>query len=208
MSSFSAGMAPAKKADHRDQHKAELHKELAAIEPVYGVTLQGWIGEKTMKEESGGCEIDAEMERLPQVPPQPNTEVRSDDHKGEEIEGNGANGVFERLAGRVDRVEQVHNAKARVFVQKQNGRMQKRHRKSDIAGPIVEPEIVEPMMRPRALRAVAESHEHPEQKVQSNHANGNKADVGGKVEDGYAHGQQSTRIGLETARSAAKFQGR
>ena len=187
MSSFSAGMAPAKKADHRDQQKAELDEELAAVEPVDRIALQGRVGEKTMKEQSGGAEIDAEMERLPQVAAQLKTKVRSNDHEGEEIEGNGANGVFERLAGRVDRVEKVHNAKARVFVQKQYGRMQKRHRKSDIARPIVEPEIVEPMMRPGAMRAVAKSHEHPEQKVQSNHANRYQADIGRKVEDGDAH---------------------
>jgi len=39
MSSFSAGMAPAEKADHGDQYKAELHEELAAVEPVDGVAL-------------------------------------------------------------------------------------------------------------------------------------------------------------------------
>jgi len=204
---LSARVAPAEKAHGRDEEEAAFNKELAAVEPVDGITFQGGVGEKTMKEKSHGGGIDAEMKRLPQMPAQPETKVRSDDHEGEEIEGNGTNGVFERLAGRVDRVEKVHDAKPRVFVQKQNGRMQKRYRKSDIARPIVEPEIVEPMVRPGAMRAIPKRHQHPEQKVQSNHANGYEADIGGKVEDGYAHGQQSTRIGLETAQDALTFRG-
>jgi len=140
-----------------------------------------------MKEKGRRGEIDAEMKSLPQVAAQPKTEVRSHDHKGEEIEGNGADSVFERLAGRVDRVNEVLHAKARALVQKQNGRMQQRHRKSDIAGPIVEPEIVEPMMGPGAIRAIPKRHQHPEQKVQSNDADGYEADIGRKVDDGEAH---------------------
>lgn len=199
MGYLSARVAPAEQTDDRDQDAAKLHKELAAVEPVDGITFQGGVGEKTMKEKSHGGEIDAEMKRLPQMPAQPETKVRSDDHEGEEIEGNGTNGVFERLAGRVDRVEKVHDAKPRVFVQKQNGRMQKRYRKSDIARPIVDAEVVEPAMGPGAMRAVAEGHEHAEQHVQRDRPNSDEADIGRKVEDGEAHGRREPSIGLETA---------
>ena len=185
--SLFTGVTPAQKADHRNQHEAGLDEELAAVKPVDGITLQGGVGEEAVKEKSGGSEIDAEMKRLPQMAPQPETNVRSDDHEGEEIEGDGADGVFERLAGRVDRVEKVHDAKARVFVQKQNRGMQKRYRKSDIARPIVEPEIVEPTMGPGTVRAIPKRHEHSEEQIQSNHADRNEPDIGGKVEDGEAH---------------------
>ena|SRR5438067_6866327 len=199
-------MTPAQQADHRDQYNAGLDEELAAVKPVDRIALQRGVCEKTMKEKSGGSEVDAEMKRLPQVAAQLETQIRCNDHEGEKIEGNGADGVFKRLAGRVDRVEKVHDAKARVFVQQQNGRMQKRYRECDIARPIVEPEVVEPAMRPGAVRAIPKRHEHPEEQIQSNHADRNEPDIGGKVEDSHAHWRQLASIGFETARSALTFQ--
>src|SRR5213082_179276 len=103
-------MTPAQQADHCNQHEAGLDEELAAVEPVDGITLQGGVCEKTMKEKSGGGEIDAEMERLPHVAAQLETQIRRNDNEGKEIEGNGADSVFKRLAGRVDRVEKVQDA--------------------------------------------------------------------------------------------------
>ena len=68
MGGFLARVTPADKADHGDQHKAGLNEKLAAVEPVDRVTLQRGIREKAMEEESRRCEIDAEMEGLPQMP--------------------------------------------------------------------------------------------------------------------------------------------
>lgn len=77
-----------------------------------------------MKEHGPGSEINTEVEGLPKVAAQPKTQVRRNDHEGEDVEGNGADGVLNRLAGGVDRVDKVYDAEARVFVQKQNGRVQ------------------------------------------------------------------------------------
>lgn len=125
MGRLSARVAPAEQTDDRDQGAAKLNKKLAAVEPVDGITLQGGVGEKTMKEKSGGGEIDAEVKRLPEMAAQPKTQVGSHDNECEKAERYGANGVFERLAGRIDRVDEIHQAKPRVFVKKKDGRMQK-----------------------------------------------------------------------------------
>jgi hypothetical protein len=204
---FSPRITPAEKADRRDEDEAAFNKELAAVEPVDGITLQRGVGEKAMKEKSGGCEIDAEMEGLPQVAAQSKTQVGSYDNECEKVERYGANGVFERLAGRVDRVEKVHEAKARVFVEKKDGRMQKRDGKSDVARPIVEPEIVEPMMRPGAMRAIPKRHEHPEKEVHSDCTYSDEADISGKVENADAHWHRELNIGFETARNPITFHG-
>src|SRR6266480_37995 len=200
-----ARVAPAEEADYDDQDYAELDEQLAAIEPVHSVVFQACVGEEAVKEKSGGSEIDAEVERLPQVAAQPKTQIRSNDHEGEEVESDGADGVFERLAGGIDGIDEIHQAKARVFVQKQNGRVQERQRQGDIAGPVVQAEIVESAMRPRAVGAVAESHEHSEQEVQGNRADRNEADISGKVEDAHAHWRQRASIGVRTARNHARF---
>src|SRR5262245_31836494 len=118
MSSFFARVAPAKQADHRDQYEAEFDKDLAAIEPVDGVTLQGGIGKQAVKENSSSSEIDAEMERLPQMAAEPQPQIRGNHNEGKEIERNSANGVFERLAGRVHRTDEIEQAKPRVFIEK------------------------------------------------------------------------------------------
>lgn len=68
-------------------------------------------------------------------------------------------------------------------------------------------EIVESVMRPGAVGAVAKRHEHAEEKVQGDRADGNKSNVSGKVEDGHAHGRQHASIGFETARSTPTFHG-
>ena len=85
--------------------------------------------------------------------------------------------------------------------------MQERDRKGDIAGPVVQAEIVEPVMRPGAVGAVAEGHEHPKEEVQSNCANGDESDIGGKLEDGYVHGRFWPSMSLETARKGQMFHG-
>jgi len=64
------------------------------------------------------------------------TEIRGNDNEGQEVECDGANRVFQRLAGRVDGVDEVQKAKVRVFVDEQDGGMQERNRESDVAGPM------------------------------------------------------------------------
>ena len=81
-------------------------------------------------------------------------------------------------------VEKIQQAKARAFVQKPDGRMQKRDGKRDIAGPVVKAEVVEPAMRPGAMRAISKGHEHSEKQVQGDRANGHEANLGRRVEDG------------------------
>src|SRR5262252_661580 len=117
-------MTPAQKADRRDQDKAEFHEDLAAVEPVDGSALQGGFREQAVEEESGRSDVNAEVESLPKMAAQPKTSVGSDDHEREQVKGNSANRVFERLARGMDRVNEIQESKPRVFVQKQNGGMQ------------------------------------------------------------------------------------
>jgi hypothetical protein len=137
-----------------------------------------------VEEQSGGGEIDAEMEGFPKVAAEAKTEIRGNDNEGQEVECDGANRVFQRLAGRVDGVDEVQKAKVRVFVDEQDGGMQERNRESDVAGPIVEAEVVESAMGPGAVRAIPKGHEHSEKQVQRDRADGQEPDVGREVEDG------------------------
>ncbi len=68
-------------------------------------------------------------------------------------------------------------------------------------------EVIESSVRPGAMGAVAKSHEHPEEEVHSDRADGHKADISGKVEDGEAHWQQQANIGFETVRNSLTFHG-
>ena len=115
--SFAAGMAPAEEADGGDQQEAAFDKQFAAVEPVDGSILQARGGEQAVEEQGGGGEVDGEMEGLPEVAAEAKTEIRSDDNEGQEVERDGANRVFDRLAGRVDRIDEVPKAKAWVFVE-------------------------------------------------------------------------------------------
>lgn len=181
---LSAGMAPAQQADGQDQKEAGFHKQFAAVEPVDRIILQAGSGEQAVKEQRGGGEIDAEMEGFPKVAAQAKAEKGSNDNEGQEVERDGTNRVFQRLAGRVDGVGQVQKTKARIPVDEQDRWMQERQRESHVAGPIVEAEVVEAVMRPAAMGAVAKGHEHSEEQVQHDRANGHQADVGREVEDG------------------------
>ena len=55
-----------------------------------------------------------------------NPEVGSDDHEGEDVESDGADGVFERLLRRVDGIDDVEKAEFRRSVEEQRERMENR----------------------------------------------------------------------------------
>ena len=65
--------------------------------------------------------------------------------------------------------------------------MEKRDDEGDVAGPVVEAEIVEAAMRPVAHGAVAEGHHDPEKHVDGDGADSDEADVGGEIEEGDFH---------------------
>ncbi len=117
---FLARVTPAEEADRRNQDEADLDENFAAVEPVDWVALQARRSEKAMEEQSRGSEIDAEVEGLPKPASQTKPQKRSDDHESEEVKSDGADSVFQRLAGGMDGVDEVQKAKARIFVQKQD----------------------------------------------------------------------------------------
>src|SRR5207244_11750284 len=102
------------------------------------------------------------MEGFPKVAAEAKTEIRGNDNEGQEVECDGANRVFQRLAGRVDGVDEVQKAKVRVFVDEQDGGMQERNRESDVAGPIVEAEVVESTKGQGAMRVYTKGRDHYE----------------------------------------------
>lgn len=114
---FSAGMAPAQEADGGDQQEAAFDKQFAAVEPVDGIILQARGGEQAVEQQRASGEIDAEMEGFPKEAAEAKTEIRSNHNEGQEVERDGANRVFQRLAGRVRRVDEVHKPKTWVFVE-------------------------------------------------------------------------------------------
>ena len=108
--------------------------------------------------------------------------VGSDNDEGEQIKSDGADGVVEGLGGRIDGIKQVENAKARIFVEKQNHGMNDGDTERKVSRPVVNPEIIKPVMRPGAVGAVTEGHEQSQEEVQGDGADGGEADVGGKIQ--------------------------
>ena len=158
-------MAEAQKADDGDDEQTGFDEEFAAVEPIYGDIFQAGIGEQAMPEKSGGSEINGEVERLPKMAAEAKAHIGSDNDEGEHIESDRADGVVERLLGRMHRVNDVHDAKARIFVEEQSHRMKDGDAQREVSRPIVNPEIIKPVMRPGAVRAVAEGHEHSQKHV-------------------------------------------
>ena len=157
-SNLRAGVAGAEEADDHDDGGAGFDEEFAAVEPIDGRAFQVWIGEEGVVEEGGGGQVDAEVEGFPGAAVELNAEVGRDNDKGEGVEGDGADGVFERLLGGVDGIEDVEDAKFWRLVEEQRERMEKRDGEGDVASPVVEAEIVEAVMRPVADGAIAERH--------------------------------------------------
>src|SRR5689334_6986962 len=98
MRRLSPRVAPTEQADGNNQDKAKLDEQLAAVDPVDWVILQAGGREEAVKEQSCGGEINTEVERLPKMTPQPQTHIRSNDHKSENVEDDGTDGVFKMLA--------------------------------------------------------------------------------------------------------------
>lgn len=121
---FFAGVLVAKEHGYEDDGGADFDEEFAAVEPVDGVMLQVGVGEERMVEEGDGAEVDGEVESFPEAAAELDAEIGSDDHEGEDVEGDGANGVFQRLLGRVDGIDDVEDAKFWGFVIYQNDGMQ------------------------------------------------------------------------------------
>lgn len=115
--------------------------------------------------------------------PKADAQVGSDDDKGKQVESGGADGVVEGLGRRMYRVNEVEEAKAWIFVKEQNQGMKDGNGQGNVPGPVVKPEIVESVMRPGAVGAIAESHEQAEEKVEGDGADGGEADVSGEIQD-------------------------
>ena len=162
---FFAGVAGAEDCGYQDDCGAEFYEEFAAVQPVYGSTLQVGVGEEAVVEEGGGGEIDGEVEGFPCAAAELDAEVGGDDDEGDGVEGDRADGVFEGLLGGVDGIEDVEDAEPGRFVEEEREGMEERDDEGDVAGPVVEAEIVEAAMRPVADGAVAEGHQDAEEDV-------------------------------------------
>jgi len=179
--SFFASVAQAKQADGSDEEQARFDEEFAAIEPFHGGIFQAGIREQAVPEKGGGREINGDVEGLPKTAPETDAQVRSDNDKCKQVESDGADGVIEGLAGRMHRVNDIKNEQARIFVKEQNQRMKNGNGEGSVPRPVVKPEIVESMMRPRAMGAVAEGHEQAKERVERDGADGGEADVSGEI---------------------------
>ena len=104
-------------------------------------------------------------------------QVGSDDDKCQQVESDGADGVVEGLGRRMYRVNEIEDEEAWIFVKEQNQRMKNGNGKGNVPGPVMESEVVESMMRPEAMGAVAEGHKQPEEDVERDGADGGEADV-------------------------------
>ena len=181
------GVAVAEGGEDYDDGDAGFYEEFAAVEPVYRGMFQSGVGEEAVPEEGGGGGVHREVEGFPEAAAEADAEVRGGDHDGDDVEGGGADGVFEWLAGGVNGVEEIDYAEFCGFVEEENDGVDDREGERDVAGNIVEAEIVEAVMRKLADRAVAENHQRAEEHVEGDGANGGQADVSGEIEKGEVH---------------------
>ena len=158
MKSFLASVARAEDADYENDGGAGFDEEFAAVEPIDGGAFQVWVGEEGVVEEGGGGQVDAEVKGFPGSAVELNAEVGSDDDEGDGVEGDGADGIFERLLRGMDGIEDVEDAKFWRLVEEQRERMEKCDGEGEVTSPVVEAEIVEAVMRPVAHGTVAERH--------------------------------------------------
>jgi hypothetical protein len=190
---FLARMSQAQEADGGNKEQARFDKKFAAVEPSYGRVFQVGIGEEAMPEERGGCEINREVKRLPKAAAEAETEIRSGNDEGKQIDSDGADRVIEGLAWRIDRVNEIEKTETRIFIKEQNCRMKDSEGERNVPGPIVKAEIIESVMWPGAVGAVAEGHEQTQEHVQGDGADSEEADVCRKIQDSYAHGKHGIR---------------
>lgn len=184
---FFAGVVCAEKDCYENNDSADFDKHFAAIEPVDGMMLEVGVGEEGVPEEGDGAEVDGEVERFPEAAAELNAEIGSEDHEGDDVEGDGADGVFERLLRRMDGIDDIEDAKSWRLVEEQDDGVENREKQGEIAGPVVQLEIIEAAMGPVAHRAITKDHQHAEEHVDGDSANSDETQIGGEVEDGNGH---------------------
>lgn len=182
-----AGVAPTQERRNKNDGGTGFDEDFAAVEPVDGCTFEVGVGEEGVPEESDGPDVDREVEGLPEMAAELDAEVRSDDKHGDDVESDGAESVFERLLRGVDGIDQIHDAEVRGFVEEENDRVDRGKKEREIAGPVVEAEVIEAAMRPGPDGTVPEDHERAEEHVDGDGADGDEADIGAEVEEGNGH---------------------
>ena len=165
-------MAPAGYTCGGDDYEAGFDEEFAAVEPVYGRIFQGRVGEEAVPEQGGGGDVDGEVEGFPESAAEADAEVGSGDDDGNNVERDGADGVLEWLAGGMDGVKEIEDSELRRFIEEKNDGMKDGEGESDVAGDVVQAEIIESAMRPLADGAVAKDHERAEEHVEGDGAYG------------------------------------
>jgi len=187
-------VAIAEDASDEDDGGAGFDEEFAAVEPINGRVFEAGVGEEGMPEEGDGAEVNGEVESFPEMAAEADAEIGRDDEDDEDVQSDGAEGVFERLLRGVDRIDEIDEAEVRGFVEEQHEWVRRGEEEGQIAGPVVEAEVVEAAMGPGALGAVAENHERAEEHVDRDGADGNEAEIGGEVEERDGHGNELSII--------------
>lgn len=198
-------MVCADDACYENNDSANFNENFAAVEPVDGMMLEVGVGEEGVPEEGDGPEIDGEVERFPEAAAELNAEIGCEDHEGEDVEGDGADGVFERLLRRMDGIDDIEDAKFWRLVDEQNYGVENRENQGEIAGPVVQLEIIETAMRPVAHRAVTKDHQNAEEHVDGDGANCDETEIGGEVEDGDFHWFGGRAVGILPALQPRSF---
>lgn len=184
---FFSRVARANKHGHENNKRADLDEYLAAIEPVDRSAFEIGISEERVVEKRESAEINSEVKRLPCAAAKLNPKIGSDYHQGHYVKGDGTDAVFQRLLRRTDWIDQVDDAKMWRLVEEKHDGMNDSEEESDIACPIVEPEIVEAAMRPGANRAIAKGHQHAEKRVDRECSDGDKAEICRQIEKSDVH---------------------
>lgn len=179
---FANGVAPTQEAEHHDQKAANLDVHLLSVERVERSVLKIGIGEDAVPEKSESRSIDHEVEGLPEAASELQTKIGSDDHDGDAIERDRTDRIFERLAGRVNRINYIDDPEASRGRKEKNNGMKERNPEHGVAGPIVDPKNVETPMRPISPRAISHGDQEANCQIRSDEADSNKPNIRRKVD--------------------------
>lgn len=163
--------SPTEKTENDNSQTAELDKYLLSIKWIDGSVLQIGIRENAVPEQGDGSGIDNEVKRLPQAASESQPEVGGHNDHCKAVQRDGANAVFQRLAGRVYGKKNIPNPETNVRRKQQHGWMDNGRHQQQVPGPVVDAKNIEAMMRPVSPGTVAHGDQRADQKVQRRECN-------------------------------------
>lgn len=165
--------------------RCDLKEDLAAVEQVGVAVLEVGVGEDAVDEQQYSAGIDEPVQVAPHGAGHAGSDQRTDQDDHDQIERGGSGGVELGLQVGVQRPEDIRDAEAWGLEEEQDGRMREREHDGEVGRPAMEGEDVDFSVGPESDGAVAQRHQHAQQQVHGDGADGSEAEVGAEIEESH-----------------------